>query len=160
MLEARPLWTQNKGFVTLVSIILFIKKGVNYTVYNFNNESRSLGICYTQYKVIPVGIKVVAEDSARLTTLGGSEWLVKNGEAPVGLTVANSTVLLVPTPDWEWVCDVRGFGSPGNSVMEWDWFLIKPLHGEGTWAVESVLLCVGEDPFPASNIIAWAWVEK
>jgi hypothetical protein len=48
---------------------------------------------------VPVGIKVVAVDSARLTTLGGSEVLVENGEALVGLTVANSLVLLVPTPD-------------------------------------------------------------
>ena len=99
-------------------------------------------------------------DSARLTALGVSEWLVENGEVPVGLTVTNSLVLLVPTPDWEQACDVRGFENPGNIVMIWDWFFIKPLHGEGNWAVESVLLCVGEDTFPANDIIAWACVEK
>ena len=110
---------------------------------------------------------VLAAHPAGLTTLGGSECLVGNDEDPLGFPVTNSLVLLVTTPDWEPAWDVRkrGLGSPGNSVVVWDWVVIESL-GEGrginacSWAVDCVILCAGEDPFPASSIIAWAWAEK
>jgi hypothetical protein len=123
---------------------------------------------YTTHKVLPVGIKVVAAHPAGLTTWGGSECLVGNDEDPLGFPVTNSLVLLAPTPDWEPALAVRerGVGSPGNSVVVWDWVLIKPSLGEGlginacSWAIDCVKLCAGEDPFPAISIIAWAWAEK
>ena len=36
VLEAKPLWTQNKALVILVSITLFIKQGINFTVDHFD----------------------------------------------------------------------------------------------------------------------------
>lgn len=84
-----------------------------------------------------------------------------------GFTIANSLTQVDPPPHWEPECGVgeRELGTAVKGDVKLEKFIIKSSvrevdFGACSWAMESCLLAVGEDSFPASNIIALTWIKK
>lgn len=100
------------------------------------------------------------------TNLGDSTWLIGVVGLPVVLHTVFSSVLVDPLPDWTTVWDEsdKGLGIPEESCAFVKWFMGKVSNWSGfeigvwTWTFGCATLEVKEDPFPASNMIAWAWI--
>lgn len=91
--------------------------------------------------VVPAGITVVEAEPTVLTTLGGSEWLLEEAEAPPVFASANPLVLLDPPPHRVSERKVTEM-EPGMLVNDagiWDQFLIKPSAVEGLVGGASIL---------------------
>ena len=84
--------------------------------------------------------------------------------APAVLAAIDSSLPVDPLPDWAPVCEEtdKGLERPEQGCVFMGWFTVTPSAaanfelGAWTWAFGCAAL-EAIDPFPANNIIAWAW---
>ena len=87
-------------------------------------------------------------------------------ETPVVLAANTSSVLVDPLPDWATGCEETDMGleRPEQGDIFMGWFARTPSPaasfeaGVWTWALGCPILEAMEAPFPAKNMIAWAWI--
>lgn len=99
------------------------------------------------------------------TTLEDSSMVHRDVIVPIGFV---NVMLLVLPADWVPLCEATEIclERPKLGVVLWDGLRRNefPAEGLGIWACicadGSAGLGVAEGPFPASNMIAWAWSKK